>query len=74
MKPIFLIRVPKELTPSSIEYQMGNIREELSDYHVLFVASNVEEYTFECFLATEEDKTIIERLTNELNEHQRRVG
>ena len=70
MKPIFLVRIPNSISPDDCGYTMDSLREELTDYHVLFVFSEVKEYTFECFLATEEDKTIIEKLTNELNERQ----
>lgn len=67
-KPIFIVKVPKGVTPRNIEDNMESIRGELADYHVLFVSANVEEYAFECFLATKADNEKIEKLINELNE------
>ena len=68
-KPIFVIRVPDKRVIE--QDHMDDIRKTMYDYHVLFVTSDVKEFTFECFLATEEDNTIIERLTKELNENNR---
>lgn len=69
-KPIFIVKVPKD---KFIEPEiMADLRKQLNDYHVLFVSAKVEEYAFECFLATEYDKERIECL-NKPNVYPARV-
>ena len=49
MKPIFTIKVPMSDDSTTLEAMTTDLEKKLYDYHVIVVADDVEEITFQCF-------------------------
>ena len=67
VKPIFIIKVPKSLD-LDINFVADITKDKISDYHIVVVPTNKEEFSFECCNGNISDIEI-EELKKSINEH-----
>ena len=71
-KPIFLVKVPSEITSVCDAEYVDNIQKVLekkfTDYHVLVVGANVEEFEFKCFFEKDFGEIEFEELKSIVSE------